>query len=54
MSRQNLLVDVFYLLPNGTTFTTPDGLGGWWYDSLDEAIDQHGEAPIHRTNQIPF
>lgn len=44
MKRSDLRVDVFYRsLISEFIFFTPDGIGGYWYDTLEEAIEQHGD-----------
>ena len=42
--RANLRVEVIYFDLNlKGYFLTPDGMGAWWYDSLEEARDAYGE-----------
>ena len=53
MRRRDLEVEVFYRLPNGVVFLTPDGFGGWWYESLGGAVEQHGELEIINIDEIP-
>lgn len=38
ITRDNQVPDVIYVLPDGTAFVTPDGLGRYWYDTEDEAV----------------
>ena len=52
MKRGNMKVDTFYILPDGITFITPDGLGGWWYDSLEEAISYNGNYPAYAIDGV--
>lgn len=37
--------DVIYVLPDDSTFVSPDGIGRYFYDSVAEAEEQHGELP---------
>lgn len=38
-------LDTFYVVEDGTTAWSPDGVGAIWYDSLDEAEEEHGNLP---------
>lgn len=38
----DLQPDTFYVMDDDTTFYTPDGVGGFYYDSFEEALEQHG------------
>mgnify|MGYP006277402587 CR=1 FL=1 len=53
MDRADLKVDTFYWLPNGEVFITPDAYGGWWYETIDEARQQHGDLPVIKIKSIP-
>lgn len=39
--QDNLQPDTFYVTDGGTTFWSPDGEGGFFYDTLEEALEQH-------------
>jgi hypothetical protein len=48
--RKSLQVDrVYYVRSSNMYFVTPDCFGGFWYETLSEAQDEHGDlrAPIH-------
>ena len=53
MTRADLRVDTFYRIPSGEVFLTPDGFGGFWYESVEEAIGQHGELYLINIDKIP-
>jgi len=39
--------DVIYETVEGDIFVSPDGIGRLWYDSVDEAYEQHGtDLPV--------
>lgn len=41
--RSELSVDTAYFVrKDDQYFITPDGLGGFWYDTIEELEDQHG------------
>ena len=41
--RDSLTINTIYLeTSSGQYFVTPDGVGCFWYDSYEEAVDQHG------------
>lgn len=43
--RDSLTVNTIYLeLESGLYFVTPDGVGCFWYDTLEGAQDQHGDT----------
>jgi len=45
MERKDLQADVaYYDVKAEMYFWSPDGVGGFWYDSLEELEEQHGEA----------
>lgn len=48
MERNNLKVDViYYVEKQDMYFVTPDCFGGYWYETLEEAQEQHGDiTPI--------
>ncbi|WJN62692.1 hypothetical protein [Streptomyces phage phiScoe10] len=50
ITRENQEADVLYVLPDGTAFVTPDGLGRYWYDSEEEGEEDY--AFIERTEYI--
>lgn len=43
--RGRLKTDVIYS-DGDMAFVSPDGEGGFWYDSVQEAKDQHGDIPV--------
>lgn len=42
-SRADLQVDVIYVNPDGSALRSPDGVGCYFYDSEEEAVDDHPE-----------
>ena len=43
--RSSLKVDRIYCEDSsGQFFVTPDGIGCFWYDTLEEAKEQHGDT----------
>ena len=51
LERHQLKADHMYYLwerkeENGTYFYTPDGVGGYWYDTEEEMFEQHGVGSI--------
>lgn len=49
MNRDNLIPDTLYKIMNRKTepyFYTPDGIGGYWYESLADAFEAVGERPF--------
>lgn len=43
-SRDSLKVDtIYYVQADGMYFVTPDCFGGYWYDTLKEAQEEHGK-----------
>lgn len=48
IDRDNQEADVLYVLPDGTAFVTPDGVGRYWYDDEDEAaLDYDVERTVY-------
>jgi len=48
MERSQLVSDRLYYIEDADQyFWSPDGIGGYWYDSRAEAFEQHGKQPIH-------
>lgn len=43
VTRDSQEPEVFYVAPDGCTFVSPDGIGRFFYDSLAEAIEEHGD-----------
>lgn len=42
-SRDSLEVDTAYFVrKDDMYFVTPDGIGGFWYDTIEDLEDQHG------------
>jgi len=53
IDRDNQEPDVLYVLPDGTCFVTPDGMGRYWYDDEEQAeSEDEGYAFIERTEHI--
>ena len=47
--REDLVVDALYWSENDEMFFfTPGGLGGYWYETKEEAEEQHGNFSIIR------
>lgn len=45
-SRSELAVDTaYYVRKDDQYFVTPDGIGGFWYATIEELEDQHGFQP---------
>ena len=43
--RKELQVEVIYLDEKSDWyFVTPDGIGVWWYETLEEAQGEHGDT----------
>lgn len=44
MTRNELKADTLYkFIEDQTVFYSPDGVSGFWYDSLSDAFDELGE-----------
>lgn len=44
VSRNNLKVDtIYYIQSEKMYFVTPDCFGGYWYDTLKDAQEEHGD-----------
>lgn len=52
ISRRRSAPDVIYICADGSVCVTPDGIGFYWYDSVEEAKDNHGELTVIRINGI--
>lgn len=53
MERKDLEAMQAYLeLKTGTYFWTPDGIGGFWYDTQEEMEDQHGAGDIIEIDEL--
>lgn len=47
MERKDLQAEVAYYDQTAEMwFWSPDGVGGYWYDSLEELEEQHGEQDL--------
>lgn len=47
MERKDLKAEQgYYVIDQDQYFWTPDGEGGFWYDTQEEMEDQHGEGTI--------
>ena len=59
ITRANQQVDVIYEVLDDNDgesyFVTPDGEGRYWYETLDEATEQHGDnLPVVQCTVDPF
>jgi hypothetical protein len=46
VNRSSLKADTLYKVADvGLWFYTPDAVGGYWYDTYREVVDQHGNIP---------
>jgi hypothetical protein len=46
-ARNSLQVDtIYYVQSQEQYFVTPDGFGGYWYDTREEAFSEHGEQKV--------
>ena len=43
VTRETQEPDVIYVVEDSWAFVTPDGIGRFFYDSLEEAQEAHGE-----------
>lgn len=51
--RNTLKVDTIYFDRScGQYFVTPDGVGGYWYDTYAEAEEQHGKTELISVDEI--
>ena len=47
LSRKNLkAMQAYYVAKDHLYFWSPDGVGGFWYDTKEEMEDQHGEGKV--------
>jgi hypothetical protein len=52
-SRKNLKAEqAYYVTKDGLYFWTPDGEGGYWYDTKEEMEEQHGVGSIIRIGEL--
>lgn len=57
ITRRNQRPDVIYVgdcpdLGGEVVFVSPDGEGRFYYDSVEEAVGQHGELHVVRVQHI--
>lgn len=53
MYRKDLKVDqAYYVERDDLFFITPDAVGGFWYNTLEELEDQHGRSNNPRVIRI--
>lgn len=53
MERKNLqAMQAYHETKTDTYFWTPDGEGGFWYDTQEEMEDQHGVDTIIEVSEI--
>lgn len=48
----NIQTDVIYIERNGGICVSPDGVGFFWFDSVEEAKEEMGDFPIVRLDGI--
>ena len=54
VSRDTQKPDTIYTATDEGAFVTPDGTGRYWYDSLAEAQDAHGDdLPVIYLDHMP-
>ena len=41
VTRRNWSTTAIYVNPDGTAFVTPDGVGAYFYDTVDEAMTEY-------------
>lgn len=47
IARNTLEVDtIYYVRSDEMYFVTPDGFGGYWYETLAEAEEEHGKTGV--------
>lgn len=52
-SRKNLKAEqAYYVQTDGLYFWTPDGVGGFWYDTKGEMEAQHGKGSVIEINEL--
>lgn len=55
ITRANQLVEVIYVNPDGTAFWSPDGVGRFYFESLEEAQEQCiFDLPIVKLSTFPL
>lgn len=53
VSRATQEPDTIYVLPDGLAFVSPDGVGRIHYETVEEAVDEHGELPQVELDEYP-
>lgn len=53
MTRDQQETDVFYVCPNDQVFVTTDGIGRFWYDTLELAVEEFGTLPVVSLDDMP-
>lgn len=43
VTRENQEPDVLYVLPDGSCFVSPDGIGRYYFDAEHEAFEEYGD-----------
>lgn len=47
MERKDLKAEQgYYVIDQNMYFWSPDGVGGFWYDSIEEMDEQHGVGEV--------
>lgn len=54
LQRKDQRPEELYVCPDGQTFFTPDGEGRIWYDTLHDALQEHGvPTPVNYLMEEP-
>ena len=48
LTRQTQRMDVIYVTTDGDVYVSPDGDGRYWYDTVEQAQEEHGDLPVVR------
>lgn len=52
-SRSSLKVDtIYYVEKDDMYFVTPDCFGGYWYETLKEAQEEHGSTRVIHIQEL--
>jgi hypothetical protein len=53
MEREDLKPETtYYVRKDDQYFWSPDGEGGYWYETLEELEEQHGEQDLDEIEEI--
>lgn len=53
LTRAEQETDVFYVCPNDQVFITTDGIGRFWYDTLELAVAEFGDLSVEFLDVMP-